>query len=68
MDANIRKDIFVAVITSGSMQQKQNWKQTCEDAAKWVFSDDTLKPEDTVDILAKAGKPKGKAKKKKQTR
>ncbi|MCK9326772.1 MAG: hypothetical protein M0P69_14870 [Bacteroidales bacterium] len=41
--AKIKKDIFVAVISNGSIQQKADWQNLCEQAAKWIFSEDTLK-------------------------
>ena len=37
--AEIRKDIFVAVITSGSMKQKENWEETAKEASDWVFEE-----------------------------
>lgn len=36
--ANLKKDIFVAVISNGSIQQKQNWKGTCESAYEFCTS------------------------------
>lgn len=38
---SIRKDIFVAVITNGSIQQKERWQITCDQAAEWIFKSDT---------------------------
>lgn len=40
-EIQVRKDIFVAVITSGSVQQKERWKVTCDQAAEWIFKSDT---------------------------
>ena len=37
----IKKDIFVAVISNGSMVQKEHWQDTCENAMKWVLKSDT---------------------------
>ena len=37
----IKKDIFVAVITSGSIRQKENWVDTCMVAAEWILPTDT---------------------------
>ena len=39
--ALIRKDIFVAVISNGSLVQKENWQATCDAAAEWVLKSDT---------------------------
>ncbi len=41
--AKIKKDIFVAVISNGSMHQKENWKETAQAAYEWVIKDDTAK-------------------------
>jgi len=41
--AIIKKDIFVAVITSGSIRQKENWLDTCMVASEWILKADTLK-------------------------
>ena len=39
--ALIRKEIFAAVITNGSIQQKERWQITCDAAAEWIFKSDT---------------------------
>ncbi len=35
---DIRKDIFIAVISNGSVHQKENWKKLCDEAFEWVIS------------------------------
>jgi hypothetical protein len=48
--AKIKLSIFNAVISSGSSSQKDNWKQTAEEAFQWVVPAD--KPQ------APRGRPK----------
>jgi hypothetical protein len=40
MNEQIKKDIFVAIISSGSNYQKENWRKTADEAYRWVISQD----------------------------
>ena len=42
-NATIKKDIFVAIISNGSMSQKERWKETAIQAYDWVKEMDTVK-------------------------
>jgi len=39
----VKKDIFVAVISNGSHNQKECWKEQCEKVYDWVVGTDTAK-------------------------
>ena len=44
MDAkSIKLDIFKAVISVGSNEQKNNWKRTAESVYEWIEGKDTEK-------------------------
>ncbi|MEA2037569.1 MAG: hypothetical protein U9O94_08725 [Nanoarchaeota archaeon] len=38
---NLKLEIFKAVISSGSMQQKDNWKSTADSVYNWIEGKDT---------------------------
>ncbi len=55
LKAIIKKDIFVAVISNGSMVQKENWEHTAQKAFDFCTSH-TDKPKSPVKKTKKADK------------